>query len=75
MSGKKVPFGVKPTPQAPTAPTADQWVESRTAAETNKRLTLDIPASLHTRIKATCAQRGVKMADALRELLEEKFPA
>lgn len=75
MSSKSVRIPTKPTPQAPTAPTADQWVESRAAPETNKRLTLDIPASLHTRIKATCAQRGVKMADALRELLEEKFPA
>jgi hypothetical protein len=74
MSGKKVTFGVKPTPQAPAAANADQWVENRNT-ETTKRLTLDIPASLHTRIKSTCALRGVKMADALRELLETNFPA
>lgn len=71
MSAKKVTFGVKPT-QAPAAANADQWVESRNA-ETIKRLTLDIPASLHARVKSTCALRGVKMADAIRELLETHF--
>jgi hypothetical protein len=39
-----------------------------------KRLTLDLPASLHTRIKATCAIRGVKMVDEIRQLLEKHFP-
>jgi hypothetical protein len=73
MSAKKVTFGVKPQPQA-SAANADQWVESRNP-EAMKRLTLDIPASLHTRIKSTCALRGEKMADAIRELLETHFPA
>ena len=72
MSAKKVTFGMKPTPQASAAAIADQWVESR-STETIKRLTLDIPASLHTRIKSTCALRGVKMADAIRELLDTHF--
>ncbi len=70
MSAKKVTFGVKPTPQA--AASADQWIESRNT-EAIKRLTLDIPASLHMRIKSTCALRGVKMADAIRELLDTHF--
>jgi len=30
---------------------------------------------LHRRIKSVCAQRGLKMADVLRELLEQEFPA
>jgi len=72
MSAKKVTFGIKPTPQAPAVASADQWVESR-SAEAIKRLTLDIPASLHMRIKSTCALRGVKMADAIRELLDTHF--
>jgi plasmid stability protein len=38
-----------------------------------KRLTIDIPASLHSRIKVSCAQRGVKMADEIRELLATHF--
>jgi len=38
-----------------------------------KRLTIDVPASLHANIKAGCARQGIKMADAIRELLKEQF--
>ena len=71
---KKVAFGPKPAP----ATTPDQWVESRApeggAGERIKRLTIDIPMSLHIRIKTQCAARGTKMADEIRALLEERFP-
>ena len=40
---------------------------------TMKRLTIDIPSELHSNVKADCARRGVKMAEAIRELLEEHF--
>jgi hypothetical protein len=40
-------------------------------AEGVKRLTVPIPVSLHRLIKSACAARGVKMADAVRELLEQ----
>jgi hypothetical protein len=40
-----------------------------------KRFTIDVPESLHKRIKAQCAIDGVKMADMLREMLEARFPA
>ena len=78
MNGKKVSFGAKPSAKPAAAP-ADQWVETRhpeeaTTPEATKRLTLDLPESLHRRIKATCAQRGVKMVDEIRELLEQHFP-
>ena len=46
-----------------------------TPAEPMKRFTIDVPASLHTRVKIGCAQRGLKMADVLREMLEKEFPA
>jgi hypothetical protein len=69
---KKVAFGSKPTPRPEPAITADAWVETRTV-EQMKRLTIDIPATLHTRIKSTCALRGVKMVDEIRELLEAHF--
>ena len=36
-----------------------------------KRFTIDVPATLHTRIKTECARRGIKMADMLRELLDQ----
>ncbi len=38
-----------------------------------KRLTLDIPETLHRAIKGKAAIEGVAMVDMLRELLEEKY--
>ena len=74
---KKVSFAPKPTK------TADGWVQGNDAfpvtkvenmpAETMKRLTIDVPANLHARIKVACAQRGTKMADEIRALLEQNF--
>ena len=43
--------------------------------ESMKRFTIDVPVSLHTRIKTQCASEGLKMADVLREILETRFPA
>jgi hypothetical protein len=40
-----------------------------------KRLTIDIPESLHTRIKLSCVANRRKMADAVRELLDQRWPA
>lgn len=75
MSTKKVSIGTKPTSKpAPTA--ADAWVESRTPAEgpePMKRLTIDVPTSLHRAIKTQCAARGTKIADEVRELLIQKY--
>ena len=76
---KKVPFATKPQP-----PTADDWVNSRPTpsasqpdeparSETMKRLTIDVSASLHRRIKIHCAQREIKIADEVRRLLEQHF--
>lgn len=75
MSTKKIAIGAKPTAaKAKSAPSPDAWVESRQPeAEPTKRLTLDIPAGLHGRIKAACAMRGAKMVDEITTLLEEKF--
>ena len=69
---KKVSFGTQPTAKVAPPASADQWVADRTT-EGNKRLTLDLPVSLHTRIKVTCAVRGVKMVDEIRQLLEQHF--
>lgn len=78
---KKVPFAAKPQ-----APTADEWVNARSTAHTAsqpeesarneamKRLTIDVSASLHRRIKIHCAQREMKIADEVRRLLEQHFP-
>ena len=40
-----------------------------------KRLTIDVPADLHRRIKTECASEGLQMADVLRQMLEIRFPA
>jgi hypothetical protein len=76
---KKVSFA-RVTPKV-----ADEWVAGAGAetasalssppgpAEPMKRLTIDIPRSLHTRIKAACALRGSKMADEIRALLDREY--
>ena len=77
---KKIPFAAKPQ-QA----TADDWVNSRptpsapqaeepSGSGAMKRLTIDVSASLHRRIKIHCAQREIKIADEVRQLLEQHFP-
>ena len=75
MSTKKVSIGTKPTSK-PAPAAADAWVESRSSGdepEAMKRLTIDVPESLHRAIKAQCAMRGTKIADEVRELLLQKY--
>ena len=72
---KKIQIGTKPT-NKPAPAAADAWVESRSNGdepERMKRLTIDVPESLHRAIKMQCAARGAKMADELRELLMQKY--
>ena len=76
---KKVPFGRVPPKSA------DEWVSSSrpadepetlpapAPAEPMKRLTIDVPKSLHSRIKAACALRGSKMVEEIRTLLEREY--
>lgn len=78
---KKVTFGARPAQQGSAAGNPDEWVKSRQAdaepaAEKQmlKRLTIDLPADLHARVKAECALKGVKMVDEVRTLLEQRFP-
>jgi len=40
-----------------------------------KRLTLDVPADLHKRIRRACLELEVDMAFELRRILLEHFPA
>lgn len=61
-----------PCAARPDTTQSNDWVNRRDA-EAMKRLTIDVPARLHTRIKSQCAIRGVKMADEVRELLEKHF--
>jgi macrodomain Ter protein organizer (MatP/YcbG family) len=50
--------------------TADRWVDTR---ENKKRLTIDIPISLHTRLKIVAVKRGETMAEIICSILEEKL--
>jgi hypothetical protein len=59
---------------------ADAWVGAQpeiapAPAEPMKRFTIDVPESLHRRIKTQCAMRGEPMADVLRVMLEREFPS
>ena len=66
------PSAVATAPEPAPIATAKSVVEEQ--PESMKRLTIDIPASLHSRIKSQCALQGSKMADEIRLLLEERFP-
>jgi hypothetical protein len=72
---KKVTFAGKPT-GTPVANGVDDWVMNREPSghEPMKRLTIDVPISLHKRIKSQCAMQNLVMADVIRELLEQRFP-
>jgi hypothetical protein len=85
MSKKTVMFK-SPTPAVPATP--DAWVGSRLGkdgtaevvpleqpAEPMKRFTIDVEEGLHRRIKAQCANKGAKMADVIRDILNREFPA
>ncbi|MGP9555898.1 hypothetical protein [Halomonas sp. AOP43-F2-13] len=85
MSSKKVPLGGKPGKPTAKAADVDAWVQDapkesiveeplkEEPKEPQKRLTIDISVSLHTKLKADCAMRGRKMADEIRDLLIEKY--
>jgi hypothetical protein len=70
---KKVSFSPKPAGSTARL-SPDEWIGDKDAGQPMKRLTIDVPLGLHKRIKTQCANRGTKMADALRELLEKQFP-
>ncbi len=62
---------------------ADDWVSQganltangdEPEKETTARFTIDIPVSLHARIKSQCALKRVKMREEVLSMLEEKFP-
>jgi hypothetical protein len=73
MTAKKVAIGARPTAK-PQPASPDAWVDaSQPATAPTKRLTIDVPASLHARIKASCAMRGTKMVDEITALLQDKF--
>jgi hypothetical protein len=71
MSTKKVAISGKPRQGSDGQ--ADAWVRNRNGVQPTKRLTIDLPASLHARVKAGCALRGIPIKDVVREFLEREF--
>ena len=71
---KKIDFSGKPSPR-PEQGSPDKWVADRlaTSVEPMKRLTIDVPLSLHQAVKSQCAIQGENMADVIRGMLEERF--
>ena len=79
---KKVTFGARPPASGKTAD-PDAWVANTAVVQTQppappekiKRLTIDIPLSLHRRVKTGCAREELVIADVVREFLDQRFPA
>lgn len=71
-------------PSQPSSAAADAWVSGSAAGtdpapkavgEPTKRMTFDLPESLHRRVMLDCATNGVKMTTVIRQMLEERWPA
>ncbi len=80
---KKVTMSTKPNKTNAQEISADAWVSQGAKKTTNghgpekeltARFTIDIPVSLHARIKSQCALKRVKMREEVLAMLEERFP-
>ena len=80
---KKVSFGARP-PVTGKLANPDDWAANTAEAQVAppvatpdkiKRLTIDIPLSLHRRVKTGCAREELVIADVVREFLDRRFPA
>jgi len=53
---------------------AEDWAgfgaDGREPEEPMRRFTIDVPVELHRRVRAACAQRGLKVSSVLRDVLE-----
>lgn len=87
MSGKKkkVDFSVRPrAAKESLPPDPEQWVRGGEGAEAaatkpkeetgpQKRLTLNLPAGMHTAFKGRCVVEGVTIQDKVRMLIEREM--
>ena len=78
----KTPFKMPPRSEPATAK-VDEWVTGREVAATPEsvsktdrpqgkvaRLTIDLTPELHAKFKATCALKGTRMIDEVRQFIE-----
>lgn len=68
---KTVSMSKRPSAAPKAAASADDWVKDRQDGGM-KRLTIDIEADLHRRLKQHCAGRGTAIALLLRELIQRE---
>ena len=89
MSQKRTGLGSRPSRPTATVD-ADKWVESRVvettapqpaepekveqAEQPKKKLIIELTQEMHTRLKSKCAERGVKMSDIVRDMINKEFP-
>ena len=71
----KKTFAAMPRPDGPTDAEVTAYERSgvgsdRSAGEMTKRLSVDLPASLHTRFKTACSATGRSMTGELLALVE-----
>lgn len=74
---KKIKIPAKRGPKPRIITTLDAWVAKGKKSSGNSdtfRFTVDLPTELHRKMKAECAQRGVKMRDIVLGLLAREFP-
>jgi hypothetical protein len=75
---KQLDFTVRPrAAEEELPPDGDSWVRADTAqpAGPQKRLTLNLPAPLHTAFKGQCVREGVTIQDKVRHLIERELAA
>lgn len=79
MTAKRVTIGAKPS----SDPRADAWVRTRTEEPSTMptkgnlytaRLTIDVTPALRGRIKVSAYERGVTLAELVRDVLYREFP-
>lgn len=71
--GKDVSFPAK-RPSQTSSRAAEAFASLQPQPEPKKRLTLDIPLSLHSRIKFQCVKQNVSITETVQAILERHFP-
>lgn len=71
---KEIDFTPKPKKRKPNLSKEVQASVQRLVAEPTKRISCDIPESLHTRIKVQLALEGLHLSKVVRDFFEERFP-
>jgi hypothetical protein len=70
---KSISFPPSPRPRDVT----EDWITKREKPKDRKptkRLTFELDAEVHLRMKLDCARRGVNMADEIRMLIIARYP-